>query len=145
MNITIEVYDTISKQMVEIEVDEEFAKEYKRKVWREQNNDRSFRKHQIVVSQLTGGEDNNYENFHEFIVGDAYGGTDNRALLGFYKKRLRNALKELSESEQELLNQLFVQNKTERETAEIYNCSQVNIHKKKARILCKLNKLLKKH
>ena len=143
MNVTIEVYDTICKRIVEVEVDEEFAKEYKRMIWKEENSDRAFRKHQTVTSQLKGGEDDSFENFHEFIVDDEYGGTDNSAELYSYKKKLRTVLKELSDSERELIELLFIHNKTLREIAEIYGCSHINIYKKRERILCKLNKLLK--
>lgn len=39
---------------------------------------------------------------------------------------------------------LAIENKTERECAEILCTSQQNVHKKKRKILCKLNKLLEK-
>ena len=92
MNVTIEVYDTICKRIVEVEVDEEFAKEYKRMIWKEENSDRAFRKHQTVTSQLKGGEDDSFENFHEFIVGDEYDGSDNKAIIGTYLKRLKKVM-----------------------------------------------------
>ena len=92
MKDTIEVYDTISKRIVEIEVDEEFAKEYKRMIWKEENSDRAFRKHQTVTSQLKGGEDDSFENFHEFIVDDEYGGSDNTAIRRSYLKRIKKCL-----------------------------------------------------
>ena len=143
MNVTIEVYDTICKRIVEVEVDEEFAKEYKRMIWKEENSDRSFRKHQTVTSQLKGGEDDSFENFHEFIVGDEYDGSDNKAIIGTYLKRLKKAMGELSNEDSQLIEMLFFKDMSERQCAALYNCSQVNIHKKKERILCRLNKLLK--
>mgnify|MGYP000410760513 CR=1 FL=1 len=44
----------------------------------------------------------------------------------------------------EIIEMLYFENMTERECAEFYGISQKNINKKKAKILCKLNKLLEK-
>ena len=143
MNVTIEVYDTISQKIVEIEVDEEFAKEYKRMIWREENSDRAFRRHQTVTSELKGGEDDSFENFHEFIIGDEYDGSDKKAIIASYLKSLKKVMGELSEEDSQLIELLFFKSMSERQCAALYNCSQVNIHKKKERILCRLNKLLK--
>ena len=58
--------------------------------------------------------------------------------------KLRQVVGELSERDRKLLEMLFYENKTERECAAILNTTQQNIHKIKKRILCNLNKLLKK-
>ena len=144
MNVIIEVYDTISKKIVEIEVDEEFAKEYKRMIWREENSDRAFRRHQTVTSELKGGEDDSFENFHEFIVGDEYDGSDNAAIRKTYLKRMKGCLSELSEVEKKVIELVFFRTLTESQAAKEMGIYQQNVHRIKARALCKLNKLLKK-
>ncbi len=58
-------------------------------------------------------------------------------------ERLYNSLELLSESERELITMLYFENKTERECGFLLHTTQQNIHKKKQKILCKLNKLLK--
>lgn len=143
MNVKIEVYDTISKKMVETEVSEDFAAEYKRMIWAEENNDRSFRKHQTVTSALSGGDDDSFENFHEFYRCDEYDCEDNFAIRNTYINKMKKLLDDIPENDRKLIMLLFYQNKTEREIAAMSNCSQVNVHKKKERILCKLYKLLK--
>ena len=59
-------------------------------------------------------------------------------------ERLYDCLIFLPESERELIEMMYFENMTERECAEFYGISQKNINKKKAKILCKLNKLLEK-
>ena len=50
---------------------------------------------------------------------------------------------ELSEDERRLIFAIYFENKTENEVACFLHTTQQNINKKKRRILCKLNKLLK--
>ena len=144
MNVTIEVYDTICKRIVEVEVDEAFAKEYKRMIWKEENSDRSFRKHQTVTSQLKGGEDDSFENFHEFIVDDEYGGSDNTAIRKSYLKRMKECLSALSEVEKKVIELIFFKSLTESQAANEMGIYQQNVHRIKARALSKLHKLLEK-
>ena len=46
----IRVYDTITKKYVDVEVNEDFLKEYNRSQWRIDDNDKSFYKHEIQFS-----------------------------------------------------------------------------------------------
>jgi len=138
---TVSVYDTISKKIVEVEVSDEVSTHYNRTKWNIDDNNESFFKHEIQFSALIGGYENAFENFREFMPDyDVEEETD----LKIYAERLHNCLKLLSESERELIIMLFFENKTERECAEFYGINQKNINKKKANILCKLNKLLEK-
>ena len=63
----LSVFNTITRRYEEIEVTEEIYREYKRTEWAIENDDRSFREHQISFSCLIGGESNNYETFDEFV------------------------------------------------------------------------------
>ncbi len=138
---TVSVYDTISKKIVEVEVSDEVRTHYNRTRWNIDDNNESFFKHEIQFSALIGGHENAFENFREFMPDyDVEEETD----LKIYAERLHNCLKLLSESERELIIMLFFENKTERECAKFYGVNQKNINKKKAKVLCKLNKLLEK-
>lgn len=138
---TVRVYDTISKKIVEVEVSDEVCTQYKRTKWSIENNNSSFYKHEIQFSALIGGYENAFENFKEFKNSfDVEEETDRKIFI----EQLYSCLRLLSESEHDLIIMLFFENKTERECAEFYGVSQKNINKKKANILCKLNKLLKK-
>ena len=138
---TVRVYDTISKKFVEVEVSDEVRTHYNRTQWNIDDNDESFFKHEIQFSALIGGHKNALENFREFMTDyDVEEETDKKILV----KRLYNCLKLLSESERDLIIMLYFENKTERECAEFYDVNQKNINKRKAKILCKLNKLLEK-
>ncbi len=138
---TVSVYDTISKKIVEVEVSDEVRTHYNRTRWNIDDNNESFFKHEIKISALIGGHENAFENFREFMPDyDVEEETD----LKIYAERLHNCLKLLSESERELIIMLFFENKTERECAKFYGVNQKNINKKKAKVLCKLNKLLEK-
>lgn len=136
----IKVYDTVSKEFVEIEVSEKVHTHYNRTQWNIDDNNESFFKHEIQFSALIGGHENAFENFREFKTDyDVEEETDRKIFV----ERLYNCLKLLSESERELIIMLYFENKTERECAKILCTSQQNIHKNKKSILCKLNKLLK--
>lgn len=137
---TVRVYDTISKKVVEVEVSDEIYTHFKRSKWAIENNNSSFYEHEIQFSALIGGHENAFENFREFITDyDVERETDRKMFI----EKLYNCLELLSESERELIVMLYFENKTERECAEFYGISQKNINKKKTKILCKLNKLLK--
>ena len=65
---TVRVYDTISKEYVDIEVSEEVYTYYNRSQWNMDDNDDSFYKHEIQFSALIGGNDGTFENFREFRI-----------------------------------------------------------------------------
>lgn len=138
---TIKVYDTITCQIVEVEVSQEVYEEYKRAGWRDEKNDRSFFEHEIQFSILIGGKDGGFENFHEFISE-----SDRTAKAVIEKALIREvltAIGKLKTSDRRLIEMIYFENLTERECAKKLVTTQQNIHKKKERILCILNKLLK--
>lgn len=63
----ISVYNTITRKEEEVEVSEEIYTTYRRTGWNIQDNNQSFYSHEIQWSGLIGGDDENYENFKEFI------------------------------------------------------------------------------
>ena len=65
---TVRIYDTISKEYVDIEVSEEVYTYYNRSQWNMDDNDDSFYKHEIQFSALIGGNDGTFENFREFRI-----------------------------------------------------------------------------
>ncbi len=137
----IKVYDTISKKFVEIEVTDEVGTYYNRTGWNIDDNNESFYKHEIQFSTLKGSFDNSFENFHEFISRyDLEKEVEKKVLV----EHLYKSLEILSDTDRELIEMIYFDNKTERECAEFYGISQKNINKKKKRILYKMYKLLKK-
>ncbi len=133
----LKVYDTVTKEFVDVEVSEEVYKAYKRTEWSIENNDRSFQKHQIQFSELIG----NVENFDELASDDD---SPYRVETKLLISKLETIMLDLPDSDKELIRMLFFEKKTERECAEHFGINQKNINKKKQRILCRLNKLLEK-
>jgi len=137
----ISVRNTFSGKYENIAVSEEVYTAYKRTGWNIKDNDESFFKHQIQFSVLLGNIDDAVENFKELMNTKA--DTEEIVELNTDLQMLCKAMKKLSKDELQLISLIYFENKTERECAEIYAISQKNINKKKKRILCKLNKLIK--
>ena len=138
---TVRVYDTMSKKYVDVEVSEEVRIHYNRTQWNIDDNNESFYNHEIQFSALIGGKDGTFENFREFI--NEHEDVEKKAVHKVLVERLYDCLIFLPESDRELIEMLYFENMTERECAEILCVSQQNLHKKKQRVLFKLNKLLK--
>ena len=137
----ISVRNTFSGKYENIAVSEEVYTAYKRTGWNIKDNDESFFKHQIQFSVLLGNIDDAVENFKELMNTKA--DTEEIVELNTDLQMLCKAMKKLSKDELQLISLIYFENKTERECSEIYAISQKNINKKKKRILCKLNKLIK--
>ena len=135
-NKTLKVYDTISGKMVDVEVSDEVFTEYKRAVWREEKNDSRFYNNEIQFSMLVGGDDDAYENFHEFID------FDDSIIETSINKKLVEKISELKRQERELIQLLYFKNLSEQECAIVLKTSRQNIHNKHVRVLAKINKLL---
>ena len=135
-NKTLNVYDTISGKMVDVEVSDEVFTEYKRAVWREEKNDSRFYNNEIQFSMLVGGDDDSYENFHEFID------FDDSIVETSINKKLVEKISELKRQERELIQLLYFKNLSEQECAIVLKTSRQNIHNKHVRVLAKINKLL---
>lgn len=137
----VSVYDTITKRYVEIEVSEKICTSYNRTQWNIDDNDKSFYKHEIQFSALKGNIDGELENFHELHTeNDA---VEKSVIQNIEFGRLYKCLDKLTDDERRLVAMIYFENKTEAECASLLHTTQQNINKKKRRILCKLNKLLK--
>ncbi len=136
----VRVYDTVSKKYVDVEVSEEVCIHYNRTQWNIDDNNKSFYNHEIQFSALIGGKDGTFENFREFI--NEHEDVEEKAVYKVLIERLYDCLVFLPESDRELIEMLYFEGMTERECAEILCVSQQNLHKKKQRVLFKLNKLL---
>ena len=138
---TVRVYDTIAKKYVEVKVTDEVYTYYKRTGWAIENNDKSFYEHEIQFSMLKGNIDGSLENFHEFRTENDV--VEKRVIQNIEFGRLYKCLDKLSDDERKLVTMIYFENKTEAECASLLYTTQQNIHKKKHKILCKLNKLLR--
>lgn len=137
----LSVYDTITKRYVEIEVSEKIRTYYNRTQWNIDDNNKSFYKHEIQFSALKGNINGELENFQEFRTEND--DVERRVIQNIKFEKLYSRLNELSDDERRLIFAIYFENKTENEVASFLHTTQQNINKKKRRILCKLNKLLK--
>ena len=137
----VSVYDTITKRYVEIEVSEKIRTYYNRTQWNIDDNNKSFYKHEIQFSALKGNINGELENFQEFRTEND--DVERRVIQNIKCEKLYSCLNELSEDERRLIFAIYFENKTENEVAYFLHTTQQNINKKKRRILCKLNKLLR--
>lgn len=134
------VYDTITKKYVDVEVSEDFLKEYNRSQWRIDCNNKSFYKHEIQFSVLKLGLSNDPNTFVEFKTSEDM--VEQNAIDLSFIRKLKDYLNHLPKEDRDIIILLFFCGKTERECASIFGISQKNINKKKKRILCTLHKLL---
>lgn len=118
-------------------VSEEVYREYIRPVWREKKRQRRRGEREISYESLTqNGTENlewNQNQLTEQIVED-------KLML----ELLMEALAELTEDERCLIDELFYQERTEREIAQKKSVSHQAIHKQKIKILKKLRTFFNK-
>lgn len=101
---TVRVYDTISKEYVDIEVSEEVYTYYNRSQWNMDDNDDSFYKHEIQFSALIGGNDGTFENFREFRIENS---VEKEVISKLFTEKLYECLNLLSASDRQLIEMLF--------------------------------------
>ena len=138
---TVRVYDTITKKYVEVEVNETVRTYYDRTQWNIEDNDKSFYKHEIQFSALKGNINGELENFKEFRTDDD--SVEKCIIRQAEYSELYKRLASLPDDEHSIIIMIYFCGKTEQEVADILHTSQQNVHKKKHRILCRLNKFLK--
>lgn len=138
---TVRVYDTITKKYVEVEVNETVRTYYDRTQWNIEDNDKSFYKHEIQFSALKGNINGELENFKEFRTDDD--SVEKCIIRQAVYSELYKCLASLPDDEHSIIIMIYFCGKTEQEVADILHTSQQNVHKKKHRILCRLNKFLK--
>lgn len=129
------VYNTVTGKYEFIDLSEPVHSELKQWNWRQEKQDVSIHKHEVMVSELHG----DYETFREFAdITDV----EDDAIKLMMIKQLHICIEQLTENERELISALFFYGMTEREYADLIGQTQQNINKKKQRILSKLYKLL---
>ena len=138
---TVRVYDTITKKYVEVEVNETVRTYYDRTQWNIEDNDKSFYKHEIQFSALKGNINGELENFKELRTDDD--SVEKCIIRQAEYSELYKCLASLPDDEHSIIIMIYFCGKTEQEVADILHTSQQNVHKKKHRILCRLNKFLK--
>ena len=142
-NRILKVYDTITRKLVDIEVPQDIYDEYNKLEWRIKKKNRSFYDHEVQFSMLIGNSNSSLEGFKEFVSDPE--DTVDKAVNAVITEDLNKCLHLLKPHEKKLIKMLFFDELTENECGTYFNCSQVNIHKAKHRVLSKLYKLLNNH
>ena len=132
------VYNTLTGEYEDVEVSEELYITYKRTGWGIENNDASFYDHEIQLSGLIGGENDNYENFHEFV--DDENTPEDIVIDAEIKRAIRESVSALDKEEQHLVSALYEEGVSEREYARRTGIPQRTINHRKERILEKIRK-----
>lgn len=137
-NFTLWVYNTLTGLHEEVEVSEEVYRTYKRTQWNIEDNDESYYEHEIQFSGLIGGEDNNYENFHEFVVNTF----ETDFITKMQLDALQKAVDNLPDEENALIRAIYFEGMSERDYAALLDEPAMTIHDRKVRILKKIKKSL---
>ena len=140
----LSVFNTITRRYEEIEVTKEIYREYKRTEWAIENDDRSFREHQIVFSCLKGGENNNYELFDEFVRASIEAEEENVCDVNDHEEFIRKAVDSLKPKQREVIEELFFKGKTQVKYSEESGISQRTISNRKKAALKKLKEIFEK-
>ena len=132
------VYNTLTDEYEDVEVSEELYVTYKRTGWGIENNDASFYDHEIQLSGLIGGDNDNYENFHEFVNDENT--PEDIVIDAEIKRAVRESVSALDKEEQQLVFALYEEGVSEREYARRTGIPQRTINHRKERILEKIRK-----
>ncbi len=138
---TLNVFNTITKKYEDIEVTKEVYETYMRTKWGIENNNSSFYDHEIQLSGLIGGENENYENFREFV--DDENTPENIILDQNLHEILREAIHRLNSNEADLVEHIFFEGMSETRYAERIGVSVAYICKLKKKIMKKFQKILR--
>lgn len=134
------VYDTLKGKHVNVPVSEEVYDEYMRGMWAIKDQDKKFYAHEIQMSQLIGAEDDNCDNFEEFISTkyEPFEFLQHEAML----EKLREEIDRMSTEEQNLIDAIYSDGLSGREYSKISGIPQKTINNRKRAILRRLRKML---
>ena len=118
----LSVFNTITRRYEEIEVTKEIYREYKRTEWAIENDDRSFREHQITFSCL--------------VV--------KKITAELLKELLHKAVDSLKPKQREVIEELFFKGKTQVKYSEESGIPQRTISNRKTAALKKLKEIFEK-
>ena len=130
---TVKVYDTITRQFADVTVTKEVYDTYRRTEWNIKDNNDSFYAHEIQMSGLIGGEEDGYENFHEFV--DDENTPDNSVINEELKRAVLEGVDELDQNDRELIYALFGEGMSGREYSRKSGIPQTTINYRKKKIL----------
>lgn len=136
----LKVYNTTTGEYESVQVTKEVFEAYRQTAWNIRADDRRFYSHQTQFSVLMGSEEDNFDNFQEFI--DEDNTPENSFLESYARRSLHNILNMLTPDEYRLVYALYYQNLSENDYAERIGISQQAVHKRKKRILKKIKSFL---
>ena len=136
----LKVYNTTTGEYESVQVTKEIFEAYRQTAWNIRADDRRFYAHQTQFSVLMGSEEDNFDNFQEFI--DEDNTPENSFLESYARRSLHNILNMLTPDEYRLVYALYYQNLSENDYAERIGISQQAVHKRKKRILKKIKSFL---
>jgi len=129
----VKVYDTITRQFADVTVTKEVYDTYHRTEWNIKDNNDSFYNHEIQMSGLIGGEEDGYENFHEFV--DDENTPENSVINEELKRAVLEGVDELDQNDRELIYALFLEGMSGREYSRKSGIPQTTINYRKKKIL----------
>ena len=133
-------YWIIDKKFYEVskETYQKFKKEYDHarmlREYEEEDEIEVLSLDEYVTENITGYE----------MLSDPEVNVEDEAVHNVMLEKLKEIMKELSEKEKNLIDQLYKLEMTEREIAEEMGVSQCAVHKRKEKLLNKLKKILEK-
>lgn len=136
------IYNTLTKQIEEVFVSKEIYEYYRRSNWNEKKKDFYYHKNTYPISNLVGGDNNAYENFHEFLS-DSYN-PEEQYIEKELVTRVMEGFSKLCEEDKEMLCDIYIQKKTMREYSEYAGIPLMTAQYRKRKILEKLKKYLEK-
>lgn len=134
------VFNAATGKYDDVEVSDEVFTAYTRSGWNIDDNNASFYKHEIQISSLIGNEDDNYENFHEFLTPERY--TEHLVERRLWIEQIKNGILQLSPDEQKLIRALFFEGISEREYARRMEIPQKTINNRKLKLITKLKRFI---
>ena len=135
------VYDTLKERHVNVPVSEEVYNEYMRGKWAIKDQDKKYYAHEIQLSQLVGGDDDNFDNFGEFVSeeDDPYEIMRHESLL----KILQEELDKMDYWSRNLIESLYFDDMSEREYAEMVGLPHATVNYQRNAILKKIKEKMK--
>lgn len=136
----LKIFDKTTGVFEKITVTEEVYNYYRRSSWREKKKDLYYRSHTYPFSSLSGGDNDAYENFHEFRSDDL---NPEEMFIEFEMvNRVRTAFECLEQEEKLLLYEIYICRKTMREYSKNHNVPLMTAQYRKRKILDKMRKFL---
>ena len=125
----LNVYNTLTGKYEETPVTEDVYRCYKRTNWNIDDNNASFFDHETQFSQLIGGDDGAYEDFHEFV--SESNPTEQAVLQSIQREQLLEMLPLLDDKEREVIDLLYFKGLSAAEAGRSLGISERAVNKRK--------------